>query len=181
MEPLTASFVTRSAAETRALGAALGRVLARADFVALLGDLGAGKTEFARGVAEGCQVPAEEVASPTFALVHRYGGRIPLAHADLYRLDGEDDLYGTGYFELRDATDEALMVEWADRIPGAIAADALRVRLRAPGEGDRRDVDAAATGPASRRLLDRWRSELSSRRASSARPAGRRRNGGRGR
>ena len=123
MEPLT-SFVTRSAAETRALGEALGRVLAPGDFVALLGELGAGKTEFARGVAEGCHVPADEVASPTFALIHRYRGRIPLAHADLYRLVDEDDLYGTGYFELRDAGEEALMVEWADRIRSAIAADA---------------------------------------------------------
>jgi len=185
MEPLSASFVTRSASETRALGAALGRVLAPGDFVALLGELGAGKTEFARGAAEGCRVPPEEVASPSFALIHRYHGRIPLAHADLYRLGDEDDLYGTGYFELRDAGDEALMVEWADRIPRAIASDALRVRFVLPAEGDRRDVDAAATGPTSRRLLERWRTELasgvSSRPASASPPGGRRHSGGRGR
>jgi len=188
VEPLTESFVTRSAGETRALGEALGRVLAPGDFVALLGDLGAGKTELARGVAKGCRVAADEVASPTFALVHHHHGRIPLVHADLFRLTGEDDLYGTGYDELRDSPELALMVEWADRIPGAIPADALRVQLaQAEGEPDRREVTATATGSGARRLLDRWRAEVgapparaapvSSRPASASPPAGRRRRG----
>jgi tRNA threonylcarbamoyladenosine biosynthesis protein TsaE len=157
MEPLTASWVTHSAQETRRLGAALGRVLQPGDFVALVGDLGAGKTEFARGAAEGCGVPADEVASPTFALVHRYHGRIPLVHADLYRLLDEDDLYGTGYFEMRDAGDAALLVEWAERIASATPADALTVRLESPpDEVAGRSICALARGPTAGRLLASW-------------------------
>lgn len=157
MESLTTSWVTRSAEETRELGAALGQALQPGDFVALVGDLGAGKTELARGVAEGCGVPPEEVASPTFALVHRYHGRIPVVHADLYRLLNEDDLYGTGYFELRDAGDAALLVEWAERIASAIPPDALTVRLEGrPDEAAGRSISAQARGPTARRLLVSW-------------------------
>jgi tRNA threonylcarbamoyladenosine biosynthesis protein TsaE len=153
MEPLSAVWVTHSARETRELGAALGRILEPGDFVALLGDLGAGKTELARGVAAGCGVPPEEVASPTFAIVHRYRGRIPLVHADLYRLTGEDDLYGTGYFELRDAGDAAVLVEWADRVPRAVPPDGLRLWLLAGTHDVDRRIEASASGPASTRLL----------------------------
>ncbi len=153
MEPLSVSFTTQAADKTRELGAALGRLLRPGDFVALLGELGAGKTEFARGMAEGCGVPAEEVASPTFALIHRYQGRIPLVHADLFRLSGEDDLYGTGYYEVRDADEAAVIVEWADRVPSAVPADALRIRFESgPGETERR-LTLRGTGPVSVRRL----------------------------
>jgi tRNA threonylcarbamoyladenosine biosynthesis protein TsaE len=156
MEPLSLSFLTRSAQKTRELGAVLGRLLLPGDFVALLGELGAGKTEFVRGVAEGAGVPADEVASPTFALIHRYRGRIPLVHADLFRLEGQDDLYGTGYFELRDAGDAAVLVEWADRISEAVPPDAVEVRLTAEGGPHQRRLSAAATGPLSRSRLLAW-------------------------
>ena len=157
MEPLSASFLTRSADKTRELGAALGRLLHPGDFVALLGDLGAGKTELVRGVAEGCGVPVDEVASPTFALIHRYHGRIPLVHADLFRLESEDDLFGTGYFELRDAGDAAVLVEWADRIPSAVATDALEVRLVPGNHWEERRLSVASTGPVARQRLAEWR------------------------
>ena len=150
----------------------------------LVGELGAGKTEFARGVAEGGGVPEDEVASPTFALLHYYRGRIPLVHADFFRLQGEDDLYGTGYYELRDGGEAALVVEWADRIASAVPPDGLHLRLtRGAGPGDRR-VAARATGPVSRRRLAAWAGVarpaatrprgISSRRASAA-PGGARR------
>jgi len=154
MEPLSVAFQTPTADKTRELGSALGRLLRPGDFVALLGELGAGKTEFARGMAEGCGVPPEEVASPTFALIHRYQGRIPLVHADLFRLSGEEDLYGTGYYELRDADDAAVVVEWADRVPSAVPPDALRIHVEAgPGEMERR-LTATPTGPVSARRLE---------------------------
>jgi tRNA threonylcarbamoyladenosine biosynthesis protein TsaE len=160
MEPLSVSFTTQAADKTRELGAALGRLLHPGDFVALLGDLGAGKTEFARGMAEGCGVPAEEVASPTFALIHRYQGRIPLVHADLFRLSGEEDLYGTGYYEVRDADEAAVVVEWADRVPSAVPEDALRIQFDSgPGERDRH-LTATPTGPVSARRLQAWARDL---------------------
>ncbi|MGO9828809.1 MAG: tRNA (adenosine(37)-N6)-threonylcarbamoyltransferase complex ATPase subunit type 1 TsaE [Myxococcaceae bacterium] len=156
MEPLSVRWTSEGAEQTRKLGAALGRLLQPGDFVALLGELGAGKTEFARGVAEGCSVPSEEVASPTFALLHRYRGRIPLLHADLFRLVGEEDLYGTGYFELRDSEEPAVVVEWADRIASAVPPDALRVCfVVGPAEGDRQ-LTATGTGPRSRLRLQEW-------------------------
>jgi tRNA threonylcarbamoyladenosine biosynthesis protein TsaE len=153
LEAMSFTFVSHSASSTRQLGAALGRLLQPSDFVALVGELGAGKTEFARGVAEGCGVPAEEVASPTFALLHRYRGRIPLIHADLFRLSTEDDLYGTGYFELRDSGEAALLVEWADRIPAAVPEDVVRVHLTQGASETERHLSATATGPLSAQRL----------------------------
>ena len=156
MEPVT--FSSRSPEETRALGEALGRVLQDGDFVGLEGELGAGKTEFARGLARGAGVPEDEVASPTFAIVHAYRGRLPLAHADLYRLTDPDDLYGTGYHELRDGPG-AMAVEWLDRFPDAAPADALRIRFTETGE-ELRELYCQPSGMLSAHLLQRWRDEL---------------------
>jgi tRNA threonylcarbamoyladenosine biosynthesis protein TsaE len=129
-------------------------VLRPGDFVGLVGDLGAGKTEFVRGVAAGAGVPGDEVASPTFAIVYPYRGRIPLHHADLYRLSDEDELYATGLSDLIGG-ETALLVEWIDRIWSAAPGDRLEVRLTARSARARR-LDASATGPSSRALLHAW-------------------------
>jgi len=154
----TVSFSSTSAAETRALGEALGRVLQDGDFVGLVGELGAGKTELARGIARGVGIRDEDVTSPTFSIVHQHHGRIVLTHADLYRLDGPADLDGTGFHELRDGPG-ATLVEWVDRVPGAAPPDALRILLEEPAE-DARELVATATGPRSEHLLARWKDEL---------------------
>lgn len=124
----TARRSTRSAAATRALGMRLGRLLAPGDVVALVGDLGAGKTQLVRGACAGARVPAGEVSSPSFAIVATYRGRIPVHHADLYRIADEDELYATGFGDLVGG-DGALLVEWADRVPGALPAERLTLRL----------------------------------------------------
>jgi tRNA threonylcarbamoyladenosine biosynthesis protein TsaE len=124
----TAARSTRSAAATRALGRRLGGLLQPGDVVALTGDLGAGKTELVRGICAGARVPPTEVSSPTFAIVATYRGRIPVHHADLYRIGDEDELYGTGFGDLVGG-EGALLVEWADRIPAALPAERLSVRL----------------------------------------------------
>jgi tRNA threonylcarbamoyladenosine biosynthesis protein TsaE len=121
-------LATSSARATRALGARLGRLLAPGDVVALVGDLGAGKTQLVRGVCAGAGVPESEVSSPSFAIVATYGGRIPVHHADLYRIADEDELYGTGFGDLVGG-DGALLVEWADRIPSALPDERLTVTL----------------------------------------------------
>lgn len=154
----TLNLSSASPAETRALGEALGRVLQDGDFVGLVGELGAGKTELARGIARGAGVPDEQVTSPSFAIVHQHRGRLPLTHADLYRLTGPADLDGTGFHELRDGPG-ATLVEWVDRVPGAAPPDALRIVLEEPGE-DRRELVIAASGTRSERLLARWKDEL---------------------
>ncbi|HSP18471.1 MAG TPA: tRNA (adenosine(37)-N6)-threonylcarbamoyltransferase complex ATPase subunit type 1 TsaE [Myxococcaceae bacterium] len=152
------SFSSASTAETRALGEALGRVLQEGDFVGLVGELGAGKTELARGIARGVGIRDEDVTSPTFAIVHQHQGRILLTHADLYRLTGTADLDGTGFHELRDAPG-ATLVEWVDRVQGAAPPDALRIVLEEPAE-DRRELLVFASGPRSEHLLERWKDEL---------------------
>jgi tRNA threonylcarbamoyladenosine biosynthesis protein TsaE len=73
-------------------------------------------------------VPAAEVSSPSFAIVATYHGRIPVHHADLYRIGDADELYGTGFADLVGG-EGALLVEWADRIPGALPAERLELRL----------------------------------------------------
>jgi tRNA threonylcarbamoyladenosine biosynthesis protein TsaE len=119
---------TRSARATRALGERLGAMLRPGDVVALVGDLGAGKTELVRGACEGAAVPRSEVSSPSFAIVATYHGRIPVHHADLYRIGDEDELYGTGFGDLVGG-DGALLVEWADRVPAALPDDRLTLSL----------------------------------------------------
>lgn len=123
------TLVTRSAAETSALGARLGRALAPGDCVALVGDLGAGKTQLVRGACSGAKVPPREVSSPSFAIVATYGGRLPVHHADLYRIGDVDELYATGFYDLLGG-DGAVLVEWADRVGGALPEERLTITLR---------------------------------------------------
>lgn len=138
--------VTRSARETAALGARLGRALAPGDCVALVGELGAGKTQFVRGTCSGARVPASEVSSPSFAIVATYGGRIPVHHADLYRIGDLDELFATGFFDLVGGAG-AILVEWADRVPGALPEERLTVTLRHdPKRPDVRHVELVGAG-----------------------------------
>lgn len=139
---------------THLLGVKLGGLLESGDFVGLIGDLGAGKTHLVRGVAEGAKVPRSEVASPTFAIVYPYSGRIPLYHADLYRLANYDDLYSTGFMDLVGG-EGAVLVEWLDRIPEAAPREYLRVTLRHAG-AEARELTAEAFGARPAALLDAW-------------------------
>ncbi len=129
---------THSEAETTALGRDLARELSPGTVVLLEGPLGAGKTAFARGLAEGLGCNPEDVASPTFTIVHDYPGRVPLQHVDLYRLnDAETDDLG-----LEDLLEgHVLAVEWPDRWRRA-PRDAVRVTLE-PLDGDRRRIEIA--------------------------------------
>ena len=119
---------TRSAGATRSLGERLGRLLLAGDVVALLGELGAGKTQLVRGLCRGSGVPDAEVSSPTFAIVATYRGRLPVNHADLYRIGGEDELYATGFHDLLGGPG-ATVVEWADQVPGALPRERLEIHL----------------------------------------------------
>ena len=131
-------YHSASESDTRSIAVRLAADLAAGSVLLLSGDLGAGKTAFVRGLAEGLGIDAGDVTSPTFTLVHEYrGGRLPLIHVDLYRLDRADldeigldqDLAATG----------VIAVEWAERmvrpIPGA-----LPVKIVDRG-GDRRSIE----------------------------------------
>jgi tRNA threonylcarbamoyladenosine biosynthesis protein TsaE len=145
-------IITRSAEETRALGLRLGALLQTGDFVALAGELGAGKTQLARGVAEGAGVDPADVSSPTFSIVQSYTGtRVTLHHSDFYRLRGEDELFATGFYDL----EGAMLVEWIDLVPSAFPADALRIELEVIDSGTRR-IKGIAHGERHARLLSDW-------------------------
>jgi tRNA threonylcarbamoyladenosine biosynthesis protein TsaE len=100
-------------------------------------------------------VPLDDVSSPTYSIVQTYKGRIPLHHADLYRLLTEQDLYATGYFDLLDPGDAAFLVEWVDQIPGARPEDALNIDLTVTSP-DARTFELKTSGPKSEALLTRW-------------------------
>ncbi|MBL0278018.1 MAG: tRNA (adenosine(37)-N6)-threonylcarbamoyltransferase complex ATPase subunit type 1 TsaE [Anaeromyxobacter sp.] len=133
-------LLTRSAAATARLGRRLGALLQPGDVVALVGDLGAGKTQLSRGACEGAGVAPGDVSSPTFAIVQTYRGRLPIHHADLYRVGDLDELYATGFMDLVGG-EGALLVEWADRVAGWLPPGHLLVTL-----------EEVAGHPSSRRL-----------------------------
>lgn len=120
--------VTRSARATKELGFRLGKALEPGDVIALSGELGAGKTVLVRGICQGAGVPETDVASPTFAIVAIYRGRLVVNHADLYRIGGIDDLEATGLSESMGRAG-ATVVEWADRAPSAFPTERLEVHL----------------------------------------------------
>ncbi len=142
-------FESRSPEETEALGRRVGERAGPGTLVALVGDLGSGKTRFVKGFAAGAGVadPAR-VTSPTFVLMNLYEGRLRVAHLDLYRL-AEVDLPSLGFFDV--LSDGAVVVEWADRAGEGLPADQLRISFEVTGESSRRLMFQAG-GPGSRAL-----------------------------
>lgn len=126
---------TQSESETGEIGRALAPQLAAGDVILLYGDLGTGKTAFVRGVAEGLGIATGDVSSPTFTLVQEYrGGRLPLVHVDLYRLDDPREVEELGLEEI--ATSGVLAIEWAEKLPRP-SADAIVVRIAHAGSDSR--------------------------------------------
>ncbi len=136
-------LVSASQQETRDLGEHLGRSLRRGDVVLLHGDLGAGKTTFAQGIAHGLLVDGY-VQSPTFSLVHEHEGRdgddepVRLYHLDLYRLSGETELDSFGFDDYLVPTDGISLIEWPERAVDRLPDRYLLVRLEHHGEDQRR-------------------------------------------
>ena len=144
---------THSTEETLDLGRRIGGAAARGDVLALVGELGSGKTRLAKGIAEGLRAAtARDVVSPTFVLCREYlDGRIPFYHFDAYRLRGAADLEAIGAADVF-AGDGLSVVEWADRAPQALPPDHLEVRLEVTGEQARR-LTFTPRGPQAERLL----------------------------
>ena len=138
------TVTTASETQTAAVGRDLAQSLRAGDAVLLQGELGAGKTAFVRGLAEGLGVPADAVSSPTFTLIQEYrGGRLPLFHVDLYRLDDRREIDDLGLEEI--AADGVLAIEWAEKLPRR-PANATVVRF-VHGEGDARTLTIEAMTP----------------------------------
>lgn len=146
--------------QTAALAASLATCLQPGDLVGMIGDLGAGKTLFVQGLAHGLAVPPSvRVTSPTFTLINEYhGGRLPVYHADLYRLVNEAELDELGLDELCRRGDGVVVVEWVDRF-AVLPADHLLVEIEVRGASER-GLRCSAHGPRSRALLDAWLAHL---------------------
>ena len=128
--------MTRDPAETRDLAARLAAAARPGDLVCLVGDLGAGKTQFAKGFAVGLGI-ADTVSSPTFVLMAEYAGRIPMFHLDLYRLADAGDALAGGLLDDRQLEGVAL-VEWAERLGETLPASRLDVVIDGIGDEPRR-------------------------------------------
>jgi tRNA threonylcarbamoyladenosine biosynthesis protein TsaE len=145
-------WTTHSSDETIQLGREIGRNLRAPALILLSGDLGAGKTTFTKGIASGMGAAAEdEVTSPTFTLVHKYGGRSPVYHVDLYRIADSHDLETLG---LEDIFNEAavVIVEWPDKLTMRTDWPVIRIQLEHVSDDTRRIVisDEASVSFASR-------------------------------
>ena len=130
-------ITTHSESETAAVAQELAGKLRAGSVVLLIGDLGAGKTAFVRGLARGLGIAPQEVSSPTFTLIQEYrGGRLPFFHVDLYRLDDPREIDDLGLDEL--GVGGVVAIEWADKLPRP-PQDAIVVRIE-QGEGDLRTI-----------------------------------------
>lgn len=130
--------LSRTPEDTFRAGLAAAATLRPGDILALTGDLGAGKTQWVKGLAAGlgCDAP---VTSPTFTLIHEYlGGRLPLYHVDCYRLERPEELLAIGMDDYLDGRG-VLVIEWADKFPALMPPSARWVRFTI-GEGDQREI-----------------------------------------
>ncbi len=150
-DDLLGTVATGAPEQTRAIGRALGAVAEPGSMICLVGPLGAGKTELAKGVAEGLGIRSI-VNSPTFVLMNEHAGRLRLFHIDAYRLDDPDEARAAGLFDERQA-DGVSVVEWADRLDGWLPDDRLEITLIPDLDGgDDRTIRWRARGPSHARL-----------------------------
>lgn len=132
-------FQTNSEEETIALGERLASEIPSRAVVLLIGKLGAGKTTLAKGIVQGRgAAKPEEVSSPTFTLIHEYGRNKEVYHVDLYRLEDLREAASLGLEELFEC-DSIVLIEWGERFPELMPADAIQIRLEMR-DGDRREV-----------------------------------------
>ncbi len=142
--------VTVDEAATRALGAALAAVALAGDVLCLSGELGAGKTQLAKGFGRGLGV-AEPVASPSFVLMTEHAGRLPLFHLDLYRLHDAAEALEDGLLDERESSGVTI-IEWADRLGSSRPASRLDIRIEGTGDQPRR-IELAASDARHERYL----------------------------
>ncbi len=140
-------FLSSSPEETLGVARALGAVLLPGDVVALVGELGAGKTLFCKGVGEALGVPADRVVSPSFTVVTEHQGRVLLRHIDVYRLASVREAEVVGIEELLSDGEAVCLVEWADRIESLLPKDRIEVTFTILKGDVRRILLAAGDAP----------------------------------
>lgn len=147
--------------ETRAFGVGLAKLLQAGDVILLSGKLGAGKTLLVQGIAEGLGVE-EQVTSPTFVLVSEYAGRIPLRHADFYRLDNVGEILALGIDELFDE-ESVTVIEWGEALGDNVRGPYLHMELDYSADGESRSIRISGSGSAWENRIRRIRSLLADR------------------
>jgi len=147
------TFKSVSATETIRFGERLGKLLAPGYVIALLGELGAGKTTMVKGIVRGLGVTDRRaVKSPTFALVHRYEGRMPVYHFDAYRLESTQEMLDIGSDEMIYG-DGVSIIEWADKVPECLPEEYLKVTLIAVSENER-TIEVCGYGDRYNEIID---------------------------
>ena len=133
MENRNANFKTESPEETQALGEKLGETLKRGDVIALIGDLGTGKTCLTQGIARGVGIASGEVVnSPSYILINEYNGIVPIYHIDLYRLENSEEIAELGLSEYVEG-DGICIIEWAERMAEALPDTCIKIHITLAG------------------------------------------------
>ncbi|MDE0014970.1 MAG: tRNA (adenosine(37)-N6)-threonylcarbamoyltransferase complex ATPase subunit type 1 TsaE [Candidatus Poribacteria bacterium] len=129
MENRNANFKTESPEETQVLGEKIGKTLKRGDVIALIGDLGTGKTCLTQGIARGVGIaPNEIVSSPSYILINEYNGIVPIYHIDLYRLENSEEIAELGLSEYVEG-DGICIIEWAERMTDALPDSCIQIHI----------------------------------------------------
>ncbi len=128
-------IITNSAIETKKFAGNFAKKLKKGDILCLVGGLGAGKTTFIQGLAKGLGIK-EDVSSPTFVLLNRYKGKLPLYHFDLYRLDNTDEIRNLGYEEFFYG-DGITVVEWAEKLKELMPKKYIEIKFKILGKNKR--------------------------------------------
>jgi tRNA threonylcarbamoyladenosine biosynthesis protein TsaE len=152
------SVITTNPEQTEHLGELLGARLGRGDVVCLYGDLGAGKTSLAFGIAMGLEVQEQYIPSPTFAFVNEYKGRVPFYHIDLYRLKTPSELEGIGFEEYIES-DGVTVIEWADRAEDELPDERFSIYLSYVSDNGR-EMGFLAEGERYKKLLEGLKEDI---------------------
>ena len=129
MENRNETFKTETPEETQALGEKLGKTLKQGDVIALIGDLGTGKTCLTQGIARGVGIaPNEIVSSPSYILINEYSGTVPIYHIDLYRLENSEEIAELGLSEYVEG-DGICIIEWAERMTDALPDSCIKIHI----------------------------------------------------
>ena len=155
MTTVQIQWTSHDAAETRRLAERIGRLAGGGTVIALVGELGSGKTAFVQGLARGLEVPAGyRITSPSFTIINEYPGRCRLIHIDLYRIEIGTDLQDLGLAELLHG-DGVSAIEWADRLPSDLPNEHLFIELKIIDD-ETRQILIRASGSKSKRMLQKF-------------------------
>ena len=154
----TLRFVSHGEDDTNDLGAAIAERLEAGTIVALVGDLGSGKTRLVQSIAAALGIDRRTVTSPTFVLIQEYEGRLTLYHFDTYRLGGPGEFLDLGADEIM-SSGGVCLIEWADRVASVLPADVLRIEIEIKSASCR-VFRLSGSGPLSARLIERLRNGI---------------------